>query len=152
MTSPLCPMTQNFNIAKAALVNSNSFIAAVGGTAPTNTVLFFTAGTNGSILRSLIASSDDTSARTVSIYASPDNGTTNYLIANLNIAAGAGLTSGTTANVDLLNGIVLIGLPTDQGGNHIIALPSGWKLYIGVTIAAVTATRTLHIFGIGEDL
>lgn len=146
------PMTQSWGGIGVALVNSTGFIAANGGTAPTSTVLLYTFTTNGSVIRSLMAASDDSSPRAISLYISPDGGTTKYLLCTINIPTGSGLTSGTTVNVDLLNGVVLVGLPTDQGGNHCIGLPSGYSIYVGVTIAAVTSGRTIHITGIAENL
>ena len=70
------PFTQTIRNPAATLVNADSFIAANGGTNPTNIKLLLTAGSEGSIVKSLIIASDDSSARTVSFYMSTDAGTT----------------------------------------------------------------------------
>lgn len=144
------PFTQTIRNPAATLVTADSFIAANGGTNPTNTKLLLTAGSEGSIVKSLIIASDDSSARTVSFYMSTDGGTTDYLLFSVPVAANAGV-NGTTINVDVLNNAVVQGLQIDQSGRPVIPLAANASIYIGVITAAVTAGRTLHVVASLED-
>jgi len=145
------PITQTIQNPVVAIVNATSFIAANGGTAPTNTLLLLTAGADGSVVKSIIVSSDDSSARQISFYLSIDSGTTKYLLGTVNVAAGAGLTSGTTVNVDVLGNYYLLGLPVDQSNKPVIELKASSQIYVGVITAAVTSGRTLHVTAQMED-
>jgi hypothetical protein len=144
------PFTQTIRNPAATLVTADSFIAANGGTNPTNIKELLTAGSEGSIVKSLIISSDDSSARTVSFYLSTDAGTTDFLLFSVPVAATSGV-NGTTINVDVLNNAVVQGLQIDQSGRPVIALAANAKIYMGVITAAVTAGRTLHVVASLED-
>ena len=142
------PIAQTIQTPVVSILNATSFIAANGGTAPTNTVLFFTAGAEGSEVKAIIISSDDSSARVVSFYISMDAGTTKYLLGSVNVPSSAGLT---LVNVDVLGNVLMVGLPLDQSGKPVLELVAAARIYVGVTIAAVTAGRTVHIIGQVED-
>jgi len=144
------PFTQTIRNLAATLVNADSFIAANGGTVPTNTKELLTAGSEGSIIKSLMIASDDSSARSVSFYLSTDSGTTKYLLFTVPVAIASG-SNGTTINVDVLNNAVVQGLSIDQSGRPILPLAASAKIYIGVITAAVTSTRTLHVMANVED-
>lgn len=144
------PFTQSIRNLAATLVNANSFIAANGGTNPTNTIELLTAGAEGSIVKSLIVASDDSSARSISFYLSTDAGTTKYLLFTVPVAANSGV-NGTTLNADVLNNAVVQGLQIDQSGRPVLALSANAKIYMGVITAAVTAGRTLHVNASLED-
>lgn len=144
------PFTQTIRNPAATLVNADSFIAANGGTSPTNIKELLTAGSEGSIIKSLTIASDDSSARTVSFYLSTNGGTTDYLLFSVPVAATAGV-NGTTINVDVLSNAFVQGLQIDQSGRPIIALAANAKIYMGVITAAVTAGRTLHVVASVED-
>ena len=144
------PFTQTIRNPAATLVNADSFIAANGGTSPTNIKELLTAGSEGSIIKSLIIASDDSSARTVSFYLSTNGGTTDYLLFSVPVAANSGV-NGTTINVDVLSNVFVQGLQIDQSGRPIIALAANAKIFIGVITAAVTAGRTLHVVASVED-
>jgi hypothetical protein len=144
------PFTQTIRNPAATLVNADSFIAANGGTSPTNIKELLTAGSEGSIIKSLTIASDDSSARTVSFYLSTNGGTTDYLLFSVPVAANSGV-NGTTINVDVLSNAFVQGLQIDQSGRPIIALAANAKIFIGVITAAVTAARTLHVVASVED-
>jgi len=144
------PFTQTIRNLDVSLLNATSFIAANGGTNPTNTVELLTAGSEGSILKSLIVASDDSSARTISFYLSTDAGTTKFLLFSVPVAIASG-SNGTTVNVDVLNNAFVQGLQIDQSGRPIIALEANSKIYMGVITAAVTSGRTLHVVASLED-
>lgn len=145
------PFTQTITQIQQSLVNADSFVAANGGTAPTNTKLVTTAGTDGSVIKALTVASDDSGARVLSFYLSTDAGTTKYLIGSISVAAGAGVTSGTTLNSDVLANAYIVGLAQDQTGRPVISLQANARLYVAVQTAAVTAGRTVHITGFQED-
>lgn len=144
------PITQNIQSTFGTLVNADSFTAANGGTAPTNTKLLCTAGADGSVLKSLTLSSDDSSARVVQFWISTDAGTTKYLIGSISVAANSG-TNGSTANVDFLGSQILLGMCTDASGKYVIPLAANARVYYCVTTAAVTAGRTVYISATLED-
>jgi hypothetical protein len=144
------PFTQTVRNPAATLVNGDSFIAAAGGTAPTNTKELLTAGAEGSIVKALLIASDDTAARSVSFYVSTDSGTTKYLLFTVPVAANSGV-NGAAINIDILNNAFVQGLTIDQSGRPVLPLEAGAKLYIGVITAAVTSTRTLHVVATVED-
>jgi len=145
------PITQTIQNNGVSLLNADSFIAANGGTAPTNTKLLMTAGAEGSVVKSFMIASDDSSARQVSLYLSYDAGTTKYLITTINVPTGTGLTSGTTVNIDVLGSVYMVGLPIDQSGKSVLMLAANARLYVGVITAAVTAGRTIHVLAQSED-
>lgn len=143
------PVTQNIQASYQTLVNADSFTAANGGTTPTNTKLLCTAGLDGSILKSLIISSDDSSARIIQFWLSADSGVTKHLLGSVSVAASSG-TNGTTANVDPLGNQMFLGLCTDAAGKYVISLPPNHQIYYGVT-TAVTSGRTVYLIATLED-
>jgi len=145
------PITQTIQNPVVAIVNATSFIAANGGTSPTNTVLFMTAGAEGSEVKAILIASDDSAAKQISFYLSTDSGTTKYLINTINVPIGSGLTSGTTANIDVLGSTAMVGLPLDQSGKPVMILVAAARIYVGVITAVVTSGRTIHITGQVED-
>lgn len=148
MTNTL-PITQLIQNIFAALVNATGAVGTTLGTAPANTVLLMTAGLNGSVLKSLMVASDDSAARVLCIFISPDGGTTKYCIGTVNIPLNSGAT-GAIANIDVLASAVLLGFPVDQGGRSVLPLAAGYKVYVGVQVA-VTAAKTIVVTGISED-
>lgn len=143
------PFTQTITQIGQTIVNATSFTAANGGTAPTNTVLVTTAGADGSIIKSLMIASDDSSNRTVLFWTSTDSGTTKILIGAVVVTALSG--SATLINIDVLANSIVTGLAIDQSGRPILELQANARLYAGVITAAVTSGRTLYIAGYQED-
>lgn len=142
------PITQTIQNPVVAIVNATSFIAANGGTSPTNTVLCLTAGAEGSEVKSITISSDDSSARVISFYLSTDSGTTKYLLGSVSVPSNSGLT---LVNVDVLGNVLMVGLPLDQSGKPVMILVAAARIYVGVTTAAITSGRTVHIISQVED-
>lgn len=117
----------------------------------TNHVLFFTAGAEGSILKSLTISGNDTAAKSVSIWIQPGGTGDITLIGTVNIPITAGLgATGTIANVDVLANTYLAGLTADQSGRPVLPLEAGTKIYCGL-VAALTASKVLYVNGVAED-
>ena len=146
------PFTKTVQSPAISLVNASSFTATNPGTAPTNTILFFTAGTEGSILKSIIASTDATAAaQTIALWISTDGGTTKYLLGVINVPLSSGYT-GAVVNVDVLGAnSMLVGLTVDQAGRNVLPLAAGARLYISCLVTAVAASKTLWVTGVAED-
>lgn len=144
------PFTQSIRNPNVAIVNGDSFIAAGGLLIPTNTKSFFVAGAEGSVLKSMVISSDDGTARNVAVYVSTDGGTTKYLLGTVNVPLNAGST-GAIVNVDVLNNSFLTGLSIDQTGRQVLPLAPNAVVYVGVITAVVTSGKALFITGVAED-
>lgn len=95
-----------------------------------------TAGASGTKIVSLVATSDDTSARVIQV--SLVRSATSYLIGAVNVPTLSG-TDGATQSVDLLN---ITGLPQDADGQHYIFLESGDTLTVTST-STVTSAKTV---------
>lgn len=143
------PFTQNIFNPAATIVNATSFTAANPGTAPTNTILFATAGANDSVMKAIMISSTDTAAQTVQFWISPDAGTTKYLIGSAVVAGLSG--AATLTNIDVLNNAIITGLTLDQTGRPVLPLQATYRIYIGVITQAVTASKNIYVTGAQED-
>lgn len=142
---------KSYREASVVILPATLFIAANAGTAPTNTVQLLAAGADDSNIKSLIISSDSTSAHIVQFWKSVDAGTTKHLLFALNVPAGAGFLSGTTINIDVFASAVVIGFPLDMSGKPFMLLAAGTTLWVGVTIAAVVASKTVYVMASVED-
>lgn len=143
------PVTQAISNDLAQLSNGTGNAGTGWTTSPSNTVLLTTAGANGSVLKSLIASSDDSSARVLTLYLSPDSGTTKYAIGSVSIAATAGNT-GAIASTDLLSSTLFPGLAVDGAGKLILELAASMRLYVGVQ-TTITSGKLINVFAQRED-
>lgn len=151
MKTTTLPLTQNHRNVAATLINGDSFTATNPGTSPTNTKLLMTAGSDGSILKSLIASTDATAAaQTFGLWISTDSGTTKHLIAVTNVPLNSGYT-GAVLNIDILSNAFTIGLTYDQTGRSILPLQANAQVYVGCLLTAVAANKTIWITGVVED-
>ena len=107
----------------------------------------YTGGTNDSVVKALQAVTDDTSARVLNVYV--NNGTTDYLVGSVSVAAASG-TNGSTAAVDLLGGTLLPGLPYDSNGKRILPLQATHVLKVS-SQTTVTAAKTVTVMALVED-
>jgi hypothetical protein len=104
------------------------------------------AGTNGSKVSMLLATSTDTTARDVILYMTIS--ATNYPIGQISIPITAGqLNSAPTIN--LLNSAQLQ-LPLDSNGNPYIYLGPGATLSVSAPVS-VTAAKTVNLVATRED-
>lgn len=148
------PITQSIKNYCVTIANSDGFIPAAAAapfTNPTNVKKLLTAGAEGSVVKSLTITSDSTAAHIVQLWLSLNAGTTDFLLCSVNVPIGAGFLSGTTVNIDVLAAAVVAGFPTDQSGRPTLELQASAELYVGVTIAAVTANKTIYIQAMVED-
>lgn len=107
----------------------------------------FTPSADDSIVKALMATSTDTAA--VNLKIAINDGSTDRIIGTVNVPANSG-TNGTAAAVDLLAAASLPGLPLDQNGKRIIPMQNGHTLKVA-PLVAVTATKQVDVFAIGED-
>lgn len=133
------------------ILPADLFIAANGGTAPTNTKQLLAAGADDSNIKSITISSDSTAAHIVQFWKSLDGGTTKHLLCAVNVPIGSGFLSGTTVNIDVLSSAVVLGFPLDMSGKPFLPIATGTTIWVGVTIAAVTASKTIYIHASVED-
>jgi hypothetical protein len=143
------PITQAIQNWFQTLANADGACGTLVSATPANTKLLGTAGANGSILKALMVFSDDTAARVLDIFISPDAGTTRYFVGSVAVPITAGST-GAIINVDALANAFLVGFSIDQGGKNIVELAPNNKVYIGAQVA-VTAAKTVMVFGMVED-
>lgn len=127
---------QNPKITPAAFTNSDS--------ANTKKTIH-TAGSNGSKVVSILASSTDTSNRTGQIWLT--RSAVSYLIASTVVTTLAG-TDGAVLTVNML--ATVPGLPTDNDGQRYIFLESGDTLQISFT-AQVTAAKEIDVVAMAGD-
>ena len=148
------PFTQSIRNSYISLTQASGAITAASGLAslsPTSGLYpLFTAGPEGSVIKGITASTDDTVLKNIAFYSSPDGGTNKYLIGSTQAAVTAGFAA-LTANTDVLNNTYLVGLPIDQTSRQCLPLASGVSLWAGLTTAVSTSTKGVHIAVYGED-
>lgn len=144
------PFTQTIRNPLVNLATSDGAISGgLSSTSILNTKLFLSAGSDGSVVKAISITSDDSVARNVAFYLNTDGGTSRYLIGTVNVPINSGYT-GISVNVDALNNTYLIGLTLDQTGRQILPLAAGASISVGVT-TAITALKGIHIIGVVED-
>lgn len=129
--------TQSLKLSATTIVNADS----------TTLKTVFTAGADDSVVKSLHAVSDDTSARVVNIYI--NNGSTDIYMGAVSVPLSSG-TTGAIASVDLLNGTIFPNLPYDSNGKRVLPLPAGYVLKVSVQVA-VTSARTITVTCMAEN-
>jgi hypothetical protein len=102
-------------------------------------VTVITAGSNGSKVLNLVATSTDTAAQTIAV--SLVRSSTTYLLATTSVPANSGNVSG-TAPVDLL--AIISNLPRDQDGQPYLFLNSGDTLVVN-SAGSVTSGKTISV-------
>ena len=107
----------------------------------------FTAGADGSILRTIIASSDDTADMDVVL--SINDGATSYIIGVVEVPLGSGTTAD-LPSVNLLNNTAIPSLQLDNQGNYFLPMKAGYTIEANVLVA-VTAAKKIQLTAIGED-
>ena len=115
----------------------------------TNGTTIETAGTYGSRVISLTASTDDTVTVNVFLYILR-GGSTVIPIGLVNIPVSSGNTFAARFAVDFLNGTNIPGLPLDNTGRQYIPLLAGDDLR-ATTLANLSATRSCFIQASGLD-
>jgi hypothetical protein len=128
---------QNPKQPKVQITNAN------GTTAQT----LYACDADGTKVTGLIATSTDTVARDLQILVT--RSATDYVLATVTIAAGAGTVAG-TAPVNLLTTTNFPGLPTDSDGNPYFYCESTDTLKAGLLVA-VTAAKVVNVVAVAAD-
>jgi L-serine deaminase len=127
---------QSINTDKQTIVNADAqTVKAVSA-----------AGTNGSKVSMLQATSTDTTARDVILYITIS--ATNYQLGQISLPITAGALN-STPTVNLLNSSQLQ-LPVDANGNPYIYLASGATLSVSAPVT-ITSAKTVTILATRED-
>lgn len=121
-------------------ITPQSFVNADG----TNKKTVATAGSDGSKLVALIATSTDTANRVASIYLT--RSATSYLLGSVAIPLASG-SDGSTAGINLLSSSLIPGLPVDNDGQTYIFLESGDTLQVAMQVA-VTAAKEIDVLAV----
>jgi hypothetical protein len=127
---------QSINTVEQTIVNSD------GQTVKT----ILTAGTNGSKVSMLQATSTDTTARDVILYITIS--ATNYQLGQISLPITAGAVN-STPTVNLLNSSQLQ-LPVDANGNPFIYLGNGASLSVNAPVT-ITSAKTVTLLATRED-
>ncbi len=129
--------TQTIKNPAVALTSANTTVAAT----------LYTAATEGAVVKSLVVSTNDTTA--VNLVVSINNGTSDFVLGTVNIPINSGYT-GAIASVDILGSSLLPGLPRDVAGRSVIQLQAGYILKVGA-LATMTATKTCNVIAQVEE-
>lgn len=114
----------------------------------TSTTLLATGGTNGSIIKRLLAQSTDTNAHDVGLYLTVSS--TDYLLGCISLAAGAGNASGTSAK-SILDDPNLAGITElDANGNRILKLGASQVLKVAMQ-STLTSGKTANFAYVQEN-
>lgn len=126
--------------------NVRDFVAKIQNGDGTGKKTLVTPAGDGTRLKNLIATSDDTSSRTLQLVKSVS--AVDYILGEIDIPAGAG-TDGATEAVDVFAGTRIKGLQTD-GISKWIDVANGTTLSLQAKVA-VTAAKTIYLSGEGGD-
>lgn len=126
-------VAQKYTAASVTFVNADS----------TTAKSIYTASADGGMVRKILVSSDDTSARVVRLYRRIS--ATNYLLGSVSIPIGAG-TAG-AVSVDIVASLYD---KIDNAGNKLLGMPASGELQASVEVA-VTSNKTLTITVVAED-
>lgn len=129
--------TQEIEIAGKQLTSANT----------TALQTLYTAGTNDCVVKSIVATSDDSAA--VNLKVVINDGATDLLLGTVRIAATSG-TDGAAASVDILGSSLLPGLPRDLNNRTILPLKNGFILKVGC-LATMTSSKTCNVVAVVEE-
>jgi len=107
----------------------------------------FSAGAEGSIVRSIAITSDDTGTKAVLLYL--HDGANTFCLGRIEVPIGAG-TDGTEQALNMLDSVNFPWTKYDNAKNRIIMLANGEKLQAAMA-AAVTAEKKVVVTVFGED-
>lgn len=126
-------------------VGANNQSLALTSADTTVATLGFTAGANGSDVKSIVATTTDTVTVNLLVYVV--RGGTNYLLGGVNIPVTAGFT-GALPSVDILAAAIIPGIPLDSIGKPYLSLASGdtLKFACKATMSG-SVTTTVNVFG-----
>lgn len=116
----------------------------------TNTAIVLTAGANGCIVDSMVASSTDSAAVNLLVSIANSGATQARPLGIVNVPINAG-NSANTLSVDVINSAVLVGMTVDQNGKRIVRLGPLETLRVAA-LANMTAGRVCYVTAQYTDL
>jgi hypothetical protein len=138
-------------MAKSTNLNFTQEVNLVGkrltSTDTTSYVTLYTASTDDAVVKSITATTTDTSVVNLKIAIS--DGTTDFLLGTVRVALASG-TDGAASSVDILGSGLLPGLPRDLNNRTILPLKNGHILKVGC-LATMTASRQTDVIAIIEE-
>ena len=138
-------------MAKSTNLNFTQEVNLVGkrltSTDTSSYVTLYTATTDDAVVKSITATTTDTSAVNLKIAIS--DGTTDFLLGTVRVALASG-TDGAASSVDILGSGLLPGLPRDLNNRTILPLKNGHILKVGC-LATMTASRQTDVIAIIEE-
>jgi hypothetical protein len=140
------PLVANVPNGGVALIAASANTITLGSN--TNGATIYTAGTKGGRVISLTAVTDDTVTVNVLLYIY--RGTTVIPLGLVNVPLSSGNTFAAKTNVDLLDGVNIVGLPIDNTGKRYIPLMPNDVLKCGA-LANLTTAKTCWVHGSGND-
>lgn len=125
-----------------------NFVSRIQNADASALITLVTAGTLGTKVTTLAATSTDTSARDVSLYAT--NNSISYLLGTISIPAGAGGNS-TTGAVDMLSQAAMLPwVRVDENGSKYLILELNTNLQVK-SLTTVTSAKEIDFFGHGGN-
>lgn len=146
------PFTQSHRLVLTSLTLSDGNVGTNPGVTPTGTKLIAQGGSEGSLIKGISISSNDTT-KNLCFFLSKDSGATKYLISTIAIGTNSGSIS-TVSNVSPLvpsPTVGIQGMPSDQTGSPVIYLGAQDSLYVGALSSSLTSGRNIYIITIIED-
>jgi hypothetical protein len=135
------PKSQQLNFTQNLRFAANTIVAGDTTTAK----LLFTGNTDGSVIKSIVVTSYDSTARNIQLYA--NTGGTYYLLGTANVVATSGAL-GSVASVDMLSSTFNPATPYDANGKRVLPLPPAVSIYANST---ATVANTIFITVFAED-
>ena len=143
-STPVFP--QSMVNAQAVLLNATGAYTFAPGNTTTNLVSLVVGSANGTIIEGINVTTTDTATNI--IWFILNDGSKNSILTVASVAAGAGVTTGTTSCFDLFRGVNVPGLSYDVNGNRVLYIPSGTTLYVGTTSVVTTGKQvSIQAFG-----
>lgn len=130
------------------LNGTGAYAIASGAATVTNTVAAYTCGANGSKITGIIASSNDSASRELTVFMVPASNVP-YIITTATIPITAGQLAGTPP-VSMLSATNAPGLPMDSDGNPYLLCESGDVIRVGVKVA-VTSNLVVTVLVVASD-
>lgn len=145
------PLTQSIKNTGTIILNATSAQSINTSGVVSNNVTVFTAGAEGSVLKSLLLATNDSAARYVSIWIQPGGAGNIVLLGTVAVPATSGLSAtGVLINIDVLANGYIAGLVLDQSNRPVLPLAASTVVSVGL-VAQLTADKALYVTAIGED-
>jgi hypothetical protein len=143
------PFTQSIRVDLLTLISGGGLTDTFPTLTPANTVKLMDAGNEGSLLKNVSITNNDSINHTLSYFLSHDGGASKYLLFTHSVSSSGGF-NGSISNLDLLSNSRVNGLPLDQSGKQVLQLASGDSIYVGI-ITSINSSRNIYLVTQVED-